>query len=326
MNYLLQRDATKGINEKNYEIYEKYICSCSIKSKETVNTTYKIYSSNMNLFFKYLKTYEGNRYIISDKTIKLFPEIWERYASLCISNGNNNKTINNKRTAISSFLDWCEKRDYIKYNPFRKIESLKITNLDRRRESYFLTQKQIWEINFEMKRNTKLFNIQDRLIFNLFLDSAARISAIHSLKLSQLNLTNYCFENVREKEGYLVSIIFFEDTKKILEEWIEERKINGIDSEWLLISNYNKKYNQVSKETIRNRIKKIGKIVGINNFYPHSIRKTIINIISEIGNINDGASLANHKDIKVTSEHYIKEKNHIAIRNRLIDLRNKAGL
>lgn len=314
------------INPKNLEIYEKYLCSCYIKSRETIDTTYKVYKSNMLQFLKFLKKYENNRYLVSDNTIKNFYDIWEKYASICIEQGNNNRTINNKRTAISTFYDWCEKRDIIKYNPFRKIDSLKITSNDNRRKSYFLTQKQIWEINFEMTKNKKVFTLQDRIIFNLFLDSAARISAIHSLKISQLNLEENTFENVREKEGYIVSIIFFNETKELLKEWIKYRKEKNIESDYLFLTFYDKNYRQMTKETIRNRVKKIGKIIGIDNFYPHSIRKTIINIISNIGNITDGAILANHKNSKVTSEHYIKHQNQNDIKNRLIDLRSKAGL
>ena len=44
------------------------------------------------------------------------------------------------------------------------------------------------------------------------------------------------------------------------------------------------------------------------------------------GNISDGAILANHKDSKVTSEYYIKHQKQNDIKNRLIDLRIKAGL
>ena len=320
------KNLKEEINEKNLEIYEKYLCSCYLKSKDTINTTYKIYKSNMFQFMRYLKKYENNRYLISDNTIKNFHDIWERYATACILKGNNNRTINNKRTAISTFYDWCEKRDLIKNNPFRKIDSLKVTSNDTRRESYFLTQKEIWEINFEMKKNKKNYDIQDRLLFNLFLDSAARISAIYSLKISQLNLDENLFENVREKEGYIVSIIFFNETKELIKEWLKIRERNKIVNDFFFVTFYDGKYRQMTKETIRNRIKKIGKIINIDNFYPHSIRKTIINIISNIGNISDGAILANHKNSKVTSEHYIKHQKQNDIKNRLIDLRAKAGL
>lgn len=314
------------VNKKNIEIYSKYLMSCSIKSKDTMNTTYKIYLSNMKLFMIYLKKFEGNRYLISEDTIKNFSEIWERYASSCMSLGNNNRTINNKRTALSTFYDWCEKRDYIKYNPFRKIESMKVGEQDKRRKSYFLTQKQIWEINFEMKRNKKKYDIQDRILFNLFLDSASRISAIHSLKIKQLDLINSCFEGVREKEGYIVQVIFFQETKELIEKWIKERQEKGIISEWLFVTKYNGKVNRMSKETIRDRVRKMGKVVDIEDLYPHSLRKTIINIISGIGDISDGAGLAHHKNSKVTAEHYIQQKQQNDMRNRLLDLRKKAGL
>lgn len=315
-----------GVNRKNWGIYQEYLTSRAINSKETVATTYKTYFNNVKLFFQYLKTHENNRYILSEDTIKSFTGIWERYVLLCIQQGNNNQTIRNKRTAVSTFLDWCEKRDLIKINPFRKIEQIKITESDKRRKSYFLSQKQIWEINFMMKLDKKKFDIQDKLIFNLFLDSAVRISAGHSLKLSQLDLNNNCFLGVRHKEGYIKPVFFFEETREILITWIKEREKRGINSEWLFVTKYNRTYKQMSKETIRARVRKMGEIVGIENYYPHSIRKTIINIISGAGTVNDGAMLGYHKDTKVTTEHYIKEKEEREVKNRLLELRKKAGL
>lgn len=316
----------ENVNRKNWEVYKGYLTSKAIANKETVSTTYRTYFNNVKLFFQYLKKFENNRYILSEETQKQFIEIWERYVMLCISQGNNNQTIRNKRTAVSTFLDWCEKRDLIKLNPFRKIEQIKITESDKRRKSYFLNQKQIYEINFVMKYKNKEFDIQDRLIFNLFLDSAVRISAGHSLKLSQLDLDNRCFRNVRHKEGYIKPVMFFEDTREILIKWIREREKLGIDLDWLFITKYNGQYKQMSKETIRARVRKMGKIVGIDNYYPHSIRKTIINIISGTGTVSDGAMLGYHKDTKVTSEHYIKEKEEKEVKLRLLELRKRAGL
>ena len=163
-----------GISEKNIEIYTKYLQSCIIKSQDTVATTYKTYFDNMKLFFRYLKEFEGNRYILSNDTQKNFTDIWERYCSYCFSNGNSRVTVNKKRTACSTFFDWCLKRRLIKINPFIYVEKLKITAVDKRRNSYFLTASQIWEINYTLKRDKK-FDIQDLLLFNLFLDSGARI-------------------------------------------------------------------------------------------------------------------------------------------------------
>ena len=93
-----------GVNRKNWEVYNAYLTSKAIQSKETVQTTYKTYFNNVKLFFRYLKAYENNRYILSEDTIKNFTGIWERYVLLCIQQGNNNQTIRNKRTAVSLSL------------------------------------------------------------------------------------------------------------------------------------------------------------------------------------------------------------------------------
>ena len=229
-----------GISEKNIEIYVKYLQSCIIKSQDTVQTTYKTYFDNMKLFFRYLKEHEGNRYILSADTQKNFTDIWERYCSYCFSLGNSRVTVNKKRTACSTFFDWCLKRRLIKINPFVYVEKLKVTAGDKRRNSYFLSASQIWEINYVMKKDTKHFDTQDRLLFNLFLDSGARISEIYNLKLHQLDLDEMLFHNVRHKEGYIEPVIFFDDTKLLIKQWLKERQEKNIESEFLFVTSYNK--------------------------------------------------------------------------------------
>ena len=313
-----------GVSEKNIEVYVKYLQSCIIKSQDTVATTYKTYFDNMKLFFRYLKEFEGNRYILSQDTQKNFTDIWERYCSYCFSNGNSRVTVNKKRTACSTFFDWCLKRRLIKVNPFIYVEKLKITAGDKRRNSYFLTASQIWEINYTMKRD-KSFDIQDLLLFNLFLDSGARISEIHNLTWEQLDMEEMIFNNVRHKEGYIEPVIFFQETKEILKAWRELRAEKYIENEYIFITQYNKSINHMSKETIRSRIRKIGRIVGIEDFYPHSIRKSILNITGQ-QNENIAAALGHHKSTTVTREHYMKKKKLTEMRNTLLQIRSLAGL
>lgn len=174
-------------------------------------------------------------------------------------------------------------------------------------------------------KNNKKFDIQDKLLFNLFLDSGARISEIYNLKLEQLDLEEMVFNEVRHKEGYIEPVIFFEETKFLIKEWLQERAIKDINSEYLFITTYNKKINQMSKETIRSRIKAIGKIVGIEDFYPHSIRKSILNITGQQSE-TVAAALGHHKNTDVTREHYMKKKKLTEMRNTLLQIRSLAGL
>ena len=314
-----------GISQKNIDIYIKYLHSCAIKSQDTVNTTYKTYFDNMKLFFQYLREFEGNRYILSVDTQKNFTDIWERYCTYCFSKGNSRVTVNKKRTACSTFFDWCLKRRLIKVNPFIYVEKLKVTQADKVRESYFLTPSQIWEINYTMKNNSKKFDIQDKILFNLFLDSGARISEIYNLKIEQLDLEEMVFNGVRHKEGYIEPVIFFSETKMLIKEWLKERVIQGIESEFLFITFYDKRYNHMSKETIRARVRKMGKVIGIDNFYPHSLRKSILNITGQQSE-TIAAALGHHKNTDVTREHYMKKKKLTEMRNTLLQIRSLAGL
>lgn len=216
-------------------------------------------------------------------------------------------------------------RRIIKVNPFIYIEKLKVTEGDKRRNSYFLTASQIWEINYVMKKDIKHFDIQDRLLFNLFLDSGARISEIYNLKLQQLDLDEMLFNNVRHKEGYIEPVIFFDDTKLLIKQWLRKRQERGIESEFLFVTLYNKQINHMSKETIRSRIRNIGKIVGISDFYPHSIRKSILNITGQQSEMV-AAALGHHKNAAVTREHYMKKKKITEMRNTLLQIRSLAGL
>lgn len=318
-----------GINEETVKLYERYYKSGIIKNKHTKETTYKGYLYRVKLFFEFVRDNYNNEYILSDEIManNRFLDIYEDYLSTLIEMGNNNQTIRNKRTAISVFFDWCERRDYISSNPFRKIDHLKITEVDAVRKDYFLTQQQIWKIDYIMSEYPEVYDIQDKIIFNLFLDSAVRISAGHSLKLTQLDFEKNCFHDVKHKEGYVQPVHFMQKTKDLIKEWIDERnKIDDDTTDYLLVTKYGGVYKQMSKETIRARVRKIGKIVGIPDFYPHSIRKTIVSLVAQNLGIEEACEFAMHKNIKTTRDCYVKRKNRIDTINKVQDFRARMGI
>ena len=86
-----------------------------------------------------------------------------------------------------------------------------------------------------------MFDIQSRLLWELFLESAARISAISNLKLSQLDIRNGYFKDVKEKGD----IIFLDKTEKILREWLDYRESKNIASDCLFIAKSKDNYVQM---------------------------------------------------------------------------------
>lgn len=312
--------------KRNLDLYDEYLKSCYALHYETKNTTYVTYSSYMKQFIKYLKDYENDRYLISKDTLKVIVPILERYINHCREKGNHAQNIKNKMVAISAFYRWCVRRDKIQYHPFNdKIERLRVTSEDKVRKEYYLTWKQIFKVEILMENNKK-FDLRSRLLWQLFLDSGFRISAIHSLKLSQLDMEKSCFNNVREKMGKIRKLYFYSTTKELMLGYLNERAKKGVDTDYIFYIKHNKEWKQMSKIAIRKRVRKMGELIGIKGLYPHTLRKTSINNISKLLDVKSASEFAGHNNTLVTENHYIQHENAEIQRDRILLMMKNAGL
>lgn len=317
----------ENLKKENVEVYLEYLNSCKSSNWDTWETTYRTYCNNFKLFLIWFQKSYKNRLLLSKDTLLEMPTIIETYRNHCRNLGNSKRTLMNKTTAISTFYSWCVRRNKIKYHPFdSKLDRLRFTEKDKVRKSYFLTTEQILTVRLYMQVESKKYDLQDRILWELFLDSACRISAIQNLTVQQLNLEGGYFENVKEKEGYLVNAFFFDKCKELLKLWIQERKEKGIESEYIFVTRYNKEYRQMTQGAIRERVKKLGKIINIDDLYPHTLRKTSINLINNLAGLGLASSYANHSSSGVTSKHYIQKTSAAEIRNTLIVARKKLGI
>jgi len=310
-------------NNKNWRIYKEYLNSCIARNEAVKNTTYRTYTNSMKQFIEYLKKYEKNKYLLGKDTLKSAVGILEKYIRHCREKLNNNaRTINNKITAISSFYIWAVKRDLIAVHPFRdKLDRLKVTDTEKRRKSYYLSSKEIVEIQVKMKLSEK-YDLQDQIIFNLIIDTGCRISALQSIKLENIDLENGIITGIVEKEQKIVEFAIFEETTELIREWLKCRKNSA---EYLFVTKYRGIFKQMSKSTIRDRVRKIGKLVEIDNLYPHSLRKTSINLLAEVGGIDLASEFANHSGVDVTKKHYIRKTTAVEKKSKLLEMRKKIG-
>ena len=313
------------INPKNLEYYEKYLKSNIIKNKEVKDTTYYVYQNFMNHFLVYLAEEWGNIDLYSQEFFDNAIDIMEGYMNFCQDVlQNNKKVINTKISTVSSFYIWSVKRKLIDYHPFQgKIERMKGANDERIIKDYFLTEEQIEIISNELEENP-IFDIQDRILFHLALDSGNRVGAISKLTLSSLDLENGLFENIREKRGKRVEVVFDEKCKEYIKQWLEMRKeMDNLEIDALFIVKYGGTYKPMAYGTIQNRARKIGKIIGIDDFHMHCFRKSSIDRVMKLTNdIQIAKEHANHKSTDTTLL-YIKPKSKIEIREKLRELKNK---
>jgi integrase/recombinase XerC len=169
------------------------------------------------------------------------------------------------------------------------------------------------------------FDIQDKILFEVFLESANRVGAISKLTLSSMCLEELVFKDIREKRGYRVEVLISELGRDLIEEWLAIRKerMDNLEVDALFITRYRGKYNQMKYKTIQDRIKEIGKIVGIDDFHCHAMRKTKINEVYETtGDLSMASSYANHKGTDVTLL-YLKPKSKKQLRDKIAEINKK---
>lgn len=315
---LFNRNLYREMNEK---IYSEYLKSKIAKSMDTVNTTFKTYQSNMNLFLEWFHECDKGYYLLDTKMLDEFPDILDRYMIYCITErGNNKVTVNNKIVTLSSFYIWARKTRKAIFNPVLDVERQQKWRQDKRRNSYFLTIDQIKLIKKTMGENTKKYDLRTRLMFYIFIDSAIRIGELMRLTINNLDIENAVFKDIRQKGGELRDVNISDETRRLLHEYLIWRKQNNITVESLFVTRYNGIYKPMSRETVRARIKEIGKIVGIDDLYPHTLRKTTVNLITKMAGIEKGALIAHHKNTTVTKEHYVKPMTEKEIREQLKEL------
>lgn len=315
------------ISKENWKKYEKYLNSNIIKNRDVKDTTYKVYKNYMQQFLVYLAENWDNVDLYSEEFQENAIDIMEGFISFCQDVLlNNKKVINTKISTVSSFYLWSLKRGYVDKHPFDKqLDRMKGANDEKIISSYYLDEEQINLVTETLKEETKKYDIQDRLIWGIMIDSANRVGAIARLTLSSLDLDNMVFTDVREKRGYRVEVVFEEDTKEIIEEWLDMRKdMDNLEVDSLFITKHKGEYRPMAKATIQARVKKIGEILGLDDFRSHCIRKTSLNHIYETtGDLTLAAEMGNHKSVETTRQSYIKPQSKTEVREKIAKLREK---
>lgn len=320
------------VNPENIAKYDKYMRSNIIKNQEVKNTTYKTYKGYFNQFLVFIMEKWDNVGLYSDDFFKNAVDIMEEYMMFCATEveegglGNHKKVINTKVSAVSSFYMWSLKRRLIDRHPFdNQIERMKKANDEHIINSYFLTNEQIDTITKGIETDDS-FDIQDEVLWRIMIDSANRIGAVNSLTISHFNSEDCVFEDIREKESYRVQVLVEEDTRDLINKWIDMRK-EGYDKlalDAIFISFYGQEWKQMDKTTLQRRIQKIGTIIGLDDYHSHCNRKSRINLIyEETGDLAVASSFANHKSTDLTKSTYCKPESKTELRKKITELKLK---
>lgn len=322
------KEKLEQVNKKNVRAYETYLRSRLSSNSDVKDTTYKVYRSYFNHFLVYLLDEWDNMDILSEEFQSEAVFIMEGFMVFCQEElFNNKKVINTKLSAVSSYFHWAVRRGILQYHPFDgKLERMSGANEEKIIAEHFLTQEEVDKVTKTLAKREG-YDIIDQMIWGIMIDSANRIGAIHKLTISSLDIEEMKFDDIREKRGKMVEVVFNEGTKEIIEEWLKQREsMDGLKVDAFFISRYNGEYRPMAKTTLQTRIKEIGKILGYNDFRSHSIRKTTLNLAHELtGDITLVAELANHESVETTQKSYIKPKSKTELREKLNQIRKNGA-
>jgi integrase/recombinase XerC len=285
------------INADNLVKYQKYLKSNTIKNPDVKDTTFKTYENFFMQFLVFLAEQWDNIDLYSEEFFDNAVDIMESFMAFCQDTlKNNKKVINTKLSSVSTFYNWAMKRGFVDRHPFdKRLDRMKGANDEHIINSYFLTDEQIEQIHVGL--NDSKFDMIDKLLFSIMIDSANRIGAIEKLRISDLDMDNCVFNNIREKRGYKVEVAISDETLDLIQQWFEMRKeMDNLQVDAIFISRYNNQWNKMDKSSLQRRVNKIGTIIGLEDFHSHCIRKTTLNSIyektgdlslaAEMGNIN----------------------------------------
>ena len=323
------KEKEKYINPKNMGYYKKYLQSNIIKNQDVKDTTYYTYECHMKNFLMWLGEFYGDIDLYSDEFMENAVDIMEAYMMFCQETlKNHKKVINLKISTVSSFFIWATKRGFVKYHPFKdRLDRMKKASEEQIINHYFLSEEQIAKIREDLyKTENNKWTLQDQLLFELSLYCGNRLGALTRLTISSLNLDEMVFENIREKEGYRVDVSMDETCKDMIETWLNMRKddYDHLECDALFIHFHNGQWKPWGRDMIGTRMRKYGKIIGIDDFHTHCMRKTSINqIYEQTGDLNLASQWANHKSSAVTQQAYIRPVSKADLREKLKLLKAK---
>lgn len=186
--------------------------------------------------------------------------------------GNKKTTCDNNRRNLRSFFQWLEDEGYIQKNPVRRIKRMK----EPQRLKKFFS-----ELEIEKLRDACVSKRELALV-DLLISTGLRVGEISQIKVSEINWSNNSFCVIGKGDKQRRCYMNVRARKHVIE-YLQERKEQGIISDYLFCpvrAPYNK---ELCKEEFGRIIKKIGKRCGVEDIHIHGIRAYFATNLSRKG-------------------------------------------
>lgn len=269
-NRIFTEEKWAEVNSENKAIMEDFLTELHQQKKSS--GTIEAYRQDLRIvFIKILEDF-GNRSVLemSKKDFRRL-NIWFDDA------GMSPARCNRIHSVVNSMLTFCEEDDDYDYevNYSKKVRGIPNEKVKTNDDDFFFTFDEFIKVRDILVEKGRL---QDAVLWSLMYDSGARRNEVFQVKKYGLldgNKTNI----VRGKRGKQFPLVYLDDTKELIRQYLEWRGEDNIDSLW--IKGHGKTATPVECGSLYDRIVSISKILSEIrheevNIFPHSCRHSRI--------------------------------------------------
>ena len=309
------------VNPENKAILEDFLAE--YRQQKKANSTIEAYFQDGRFILIYVLLHHKNKSIL-EMSKKDFRNMSIWLSEDCNMSANR---VNRLKATVNSMLTYCEEDDEYNYdvNYAKKVKGLPRERVKTNDDDFFFTFKEFIAVR---NRLVEIGDLQTAVLWSLSYDSAGRRNEIYQVKKTGLldgNKTNI----VKGKRGKTFPLVYLNDTKELIRQYLEERGDDDIESLW--INGHGKNKVEVTKDALYNRILKCSKILSEIrgeevNIFPHSIRHSRLECLStgqderlknpdgtnKVFDLDHVRVVAHHTDVG-TTQGYLKNKDEDVI-------------
>lgn len=264
------------VNKENKRILDDFLSEYKQrqKSKGTING----YKNDIRIILIYILKELDNRSILSLKK-KDFRGLSLYFSEEC---GMSSARVNRLKSACNSLLTFCEEDDDYDYeiNYSKKVAGLPKKPVKDDEDDFFFTFEEFIKVRDILVERG---NLQLAVLWSLGFDSAGRKNELFQVQKHGLmdgNKTNI----VVGKRGKKFCLVYLDDTKELIRQYLEERGEDNIDSLWIKGSGENK--SEITYDAIYDRICTISRILSEVrgeecNIFPHTLRHSRLECLAQ---------------------------------------------
>lgn len=250
-NRVFSNEKWEQVNKVNKDIVDDFLTEYK-QQKKAESTIHAYYEDLRLVLIKILEDFDNKSILEMTKKDFRRLNIWFD------ESGMSPARCNRIHSVINSLLSFCEDDDDYDYevNQSKKVKGVPREKVKTNEDDFFFTYEEFVKVRDILVEKNEL---QLAVLWSIAFDSGARRNEVFQIKKDGLldgNKTNI----VRGKRGKMFPLIYLNDTKELIRQYLEQRGDDDIESLWVTGSGENKR--PVSSITLYTRMLQINKILS----------------------------------------------------------------